>query len=114
MKKLSSVGNSEAAKEGDPCPLALDPWPQYLFFIFIVLLIIISKSFVVIIERRGPKESIEQYNSTEEHNQQKTQKSKAKSRINKEAESTEDNRNRTQVKHSIYDVVNRRTRNNVV
>ena len=37
----------------------------------------------MIIERGGPKESIEQYNSTEEHNQQRTQKSKAKSIINK-------------------------------
>ena len=38
----NSVGNSEAVKEGDPCLLALDPWPQYLSFIFIVLLIIMS------------------------------------------------------------------------
>ena len=35
---MDDVGNSEAAKEGDPCPLALDPWPQYRFFIFIVCL----------------------------------------------------------------------------
>ena len=28
LSSMASVGNSEAAKEGDPCPLALDPWPQ--------------------------------------------------------------------------------------
>ena len=67
----------------------------------------------MIIERGGPKESIEQYNSTEEHNQQKTQ-IESQEHNQQEAESTEDNRNRTQVKHSIYDVVNRRTRSNIV
>ena len=28
LKSFMNVGNSEAAKEGDTCPLALDPWPH--------------------------------------------------------------------------------------
>ena len=66
----------------------------------------------MIIEQRGHKESIEQYNSTEEQNRRS--RIERQEQNQQEAESTEDSRNTAQVKHSMYDVVNRRTRNNVL
>ena len=78
----------------------MDPWPQHRFFVFIALLMTYKLSFVVIIERRGHRDSTEQSKSTERI--ESTEKSRIESQ---EQNRQKDNRNTVQVKHSMHELV---------